>query len=213
MKITPVNWIAVGLVSFVLVSGCSNSDSKPVDTVEDASVSPSAEVTSSPSIKRVVYAQADFAHYFKDLTEMAQVHVVIGRVVAESDGEIPPGGDGTDGYAQIRRVITVDVSENLAGSQALERFDVVTPGWVIEEGKRVPLSYEGWPWLQVGDEVLLAVDDSSQPGDYGFASDSGVQVVRDGRIIPVPGVTSALSKELVGMSKDDLRRAFAGAAK
>lgn len=141
---------------------------------------------------------------------MSAVNVVLGQITAEEDGPSAPQGDGEHSTEELRRTITVTVSKNLAGKKDLKKFQVVTPGWIIRDGKKIPFTYEGWPWLQVGDRVLLAVDDPAEPGEYGFMSAAGIQIFRDSKIEATPGNTSPLSKTLVGLTEAAVVRAFAG---
>lgn len=206
-------WLKWGSVAAViLLSGCATSDAD--ETAAAAPTTPTAATSESVGTPRakvdlgtVQYALAEFGHHFKNLAAMAQVDVLLGRVTAERKGLVAPGDEGEG--AEQRRIITVTVDEKLAGPGTPGEFDLRTPGWITRSGKQVPLSYENWAWLQVGDEVMLAVADPSGKGDYGFASDAGVQVFRDGRIAQVPGEPSALNRELQGMTKDDVRQAFA----
>lgn len=195
------------VISVSALAGCAMSDAstKP-QTRQDP-----APISAPPT--GIAYAYGDFLHHFETLEQMATVDVVIAKVVGARDGDAAPQGDGQHGSKEVRRVITVEVTHTLAGEVPSRTFDIQTLGWIVEDGKKRPLTFSGMPWLQIGDEAVLALDDPNDLGTPGFASEAAVQVFTDGRIAaaPVPEgeVAPLLSQELESMSKAEVIEAFA----
>lgn len=192
----------------VLLVGVSSACGSSESTSGGEGAGGQVLATPQAPVSQVEFAHADFGTYFEDIEAMGSVTVVVGQVTAEKDGPAAPEGDGEHSTKELRRTITIGVSRNITGDDELRQFDVVTPGWIVRDGQRTPLTYQGWPWLQVGDKVLLAVDDPSGDGNYSFMSDSGVHIFRDGKIEAVPGDVSKLSQSLVGMTEQEVADAF-----
>lgn len=148
----------------------------------------------------------DAAVIYESVDDMAQETVLIGRVVAERDGVVPYAGDYHDSSDELRRVVTIDVEQNLTGDKTLKRFTVQTMGWTTSGGRRKPLSIDGTPWLEVGTDVLVAV--KLHDDRYGFAGQNGVQAFCRDKVLPVPGTSGGVSDLLVGMSKSEVIRRF-----
>lgn len=197
---------ATAAAAAITLAGCGSSPDQAAAAPQPTGAASSAASPASEVVP--VTAQGFFFHYFETLEEMAQVNVVIGRVVDAREGVEAYRGEQGDLPREQRRVITVEVLNNLAGDTSLKTFDIETLGWIYIDGQRKELSYSGQPWLNVGDEALMAIDDPNTKGKYGFASEAGVQLLKDDKIVLDPGAHGPLTKELAGKSRSDIIEAF-----
>jgi len=134
----------------------------------------------------------------------------VGTVIREADGPEfitdEPGAQDNE----RRRLVTVRVDTLLAGDPEVESVVLYTFGWAIPdgpEGEAIPITPEGVPWLDVGEQVFISAEQGVEE-DYVVynppAADGAFEIV-DGRLVePYGGSDSPIWAEVGGLTVDEL---------
>lgn len=106
------------------------------------------------------------------------------------------------------RLVTIHVDTVLAGDAEIESVTLYTFGWAIGSGHRTPITPEGVPWLDVGEQVFVSASHAEE-GDlqniYAPTADDGTFEVIDGRIAePYGGSSSGVWAEIGGLTVEEL---------
>lgn len=198
--------VTVAAVVSVTACGASDAGTSPTPTTQSSTKSARGAVA--------VGAEAKWVAGYETLPELVRGpsalpalqkdrRLVIATVTAEREGAEREPVD--EPPREVTRILTIRVDRQIMGPTAAgETMDISTLGWVFDGDRRIPVTYHGVPWLQVGDRIFIATLAPNTSGLNGQDSPDSAQVIEDGTIhIRQPG-GGPLAKILRDMSEDDL---------